>query len=451
VAKVPFTAGRVAGHSCPPNRAQAFLWDSTTKGLGLRATPAGKPSYVFQSEYQGKTIRVTIGNPDAWSIPDAQAKARELQRHIDEGRDPRQVKAEIVAADVAARVAAKTRKSDEARRSVLVADAWAAYIAYQKTKMKLAHIEKGKKWGERHLADHLNLAQAGGEPKKRGKGLTKPGVLFPLLQMRLGDITADALKQWQRQEAAERANNARQGFELFRAFWRWCASQPDYAPVIDVAAVEDKELRDEVPSRKSKGTDSLESVQLAAWFDAVRGLSNPVISAYLQCLLLTGARREELAELKWADVDFRWGSLWVKDKVEEAGRKIPLTPYVSHLIASLPRRNEWVFSSSTAAGGRLVEPRIAHNRALSVAGLPLVTLHGLRRSFITLTEWVEMPTGVCAQITGHKPSATAERHYKQRPLDLLRKWHTAFERWVLEQAGVAFDVKAEPGKLRVIS
>ncbi len=258
---------------------------------------------------------------------------------------------------------------------MLVADAWAAYLKYQQDKMRLAHIEKGKKWGERHLADHLNLSQAGGEPKKRGKGLTKPGVLFPLLQMRLGDVSADALKQWQRQEAAERANNARQGFELFRAFWRWCASQPDYAPVIDAAAVEDKELRDEVPSRKRKGADSLESVQLAAWFEAVRGLSNPVISAYLQCLLLTGARREELAELKWADVDFKWGSLWVKDKVEEAGRKIPLTPYVSHVIASLPRRNEWVFSSPTAEGGRIVEPRIAHNRALSVAGLPLVTLH----------------------------------------------------------------------------
>ena len=42
---------------------------------------------MFQSVYQGKDVRLTIGSPAAWSIPDAQAKARELQRLIDEGHD----------------------------------------------------------------------------------------------------------------------------------------------------------------------------------------------------------------------------------------------------------------------------------------------------------------------------------------------------------------------------
>jgi hypothetical protein len=37
---------------------------------------------------------------------------------------------------------------------------------------------------------------------------------------------------------------------------------------------------------------------------------------------------------------------------------------------------------------------------------------------------------------GHKPSATAEKHYKQRPLDLLRLWHERIEAWVLGQAGI---------------
>jgi hypothetical protein len=50
---------------------------------------------------------------------------------------------------------------------------------------------------------------------------------------------------------------------------------------------------------------------------------------------------------------------------------------------------------------------------------------------------------------GHKPSATAERHYKQRPLDLLRLWHTKIEAWMLEQAGIEF--KHERPSLRVVS
>ena len=105
MAKIAFTAGRIFGFKCPPDKVQAFLWDATVAGLGLRVTPAGKPSYVFQSEFQGRSLRVTIGSPDAWSIPQVQEKARELQRQIDEGRDPREVKAAITAADVAKREA----------------------------------------------------------------------------------------------------------------------------------------------------------------------------------------------------------------------------------------------------------------------------------------------------------------------------------------------------------
>ena len=68
-------APKVASFKCPSDKAQAFLWDATVAGLGLRATPAGKPSYIFQAEFQGRSLRVTIGSPDAWSIPQAQEKA----------------------------------------------------------------------------------------------------------------------------------------------------------------------------------------------------------------------------------------------------------------------------------------------------------------------------------------------------------------------------------------
>ncbi len=127
-------------------------------------------------------------------------------------------------------------------------------------------------------------------------------------------------------------------------------------------------------------------------------IGNPVISSYLQSLLLTGARRNELAALRWADVDFQWKSLSIRDKVE-GERTIPLMPYVEHLIFALPRRNEFVFSSPAAASGRLEEPRNPHNKALTAAALPALSLHGLRRSFGTLSEWVEVPAGIVAQIS----------------------------------------------------
>lgn len=442
--KENFTAERVAQFKAEAGKQQSIYWDAKTPGLGLRVTAAGAKSYIFETRLHGKTIRLTIGDLRTWAIGKAQAKATEYKTLTDQGIDPRQQAAEQRAKVEAAQADAKSR-------TALVADAWDAYLAHQKDKMQHVHIERGKRWGARHLADHENLSQAGGEKKKRGEGLTKPGVLYPLLQMRMADITADTLKAWQRKEAETRANNARQGFEMFRAFWRWCASRPEFVGVIDAQAVEGKELRDEVPSRKSKRFDVLERGHLSAWFGAVRGLRNPVVGAYLQALLLTGARREEMAWLRWQDVDFQWGSIWLKDKVAEEGRKVPLTPYLRNLIAALPRRNEWVFSSPTAKlnAGRIAEPRIPHNRALSVAGLPQVTLHGLRRTFASLAEWVEMPAGVVAQIMGHKPSATAEKHYIDRPLDLLAVWHGKYEAWILEQAGIEF--KQEQLGLRVVA
>lgn len=63
-------------------------------------------------------------------------------------------------------------------------------------------------------------------------------------------------------------------------------------------------------------------------------------------------------------------------------------------------------------------------------------LDDLRRSFGSLAEWTETQAGVVAQVNGHKPSAIAEKHYRRRPLDLLRSWHIKIEAWILEQAGI---------------
>ena len=69
-----------------------------------------------------------------------------------------------------------------------------------------------------------------------------------------------------------------------------------------------------------------------------------------------------------------------------------------------------------------------------------------------MQSWLQrVPAGVVAQLMGHKPSATAERHYTVRPLDLLRVHHEKIEAWILEQAGIVLDAKAEPGKLRVVA
>ena len=408
------------------------MWDVTAPGLGLRATPAGKPAYVFQSVYQSKDLRITIGSPAAWSIPDAQAKARELQRLIDEGKDPRDLKRDALAAQAEKQAAA-------AVQAVTVGEVWAVYLEARRPR-----------WGERHYDEHLLLVKPGGVASKRAAGgVTAPGILHPLLGLALRDLTAPVIEAWAEREAQTRPAAARLAWRCLKAFLSWCAEQPGYAPVLPgVNPAKTNKARESLGKAGVK-QDALLKEQLPAWFDAVRQLQNPVIAAYLQTLLLTGARAGEVLGLRWEDINTKWRGLTIRDKVEGT-RVIPLTPYVHNLLAALPRRNEFVFSSTTAAGGCIVIPRNPHHDACAVAGIDGLTVHGLRRSFKSLTEWLEIPAGVVAQIMGHKPSATAEKHYTVRPLDLLRVHHERIEAWILEQAGVPFDAKAAPGALRVV-
>lgn len=444
MAKANLTASRVANHKCPDGVAQSFLWDEKTPGLAVRATPSagvnadGKPlpqvlAYVFQGRVSGKSFRLTIGSVKSWMLDDAQAEARRLQGLIDQGKDPREEKAAAAAEAAAKRDAAK---AERLRNEVTGLSAWVIYCE-----------ERRHMWSERNHADHLSFASAGGVKRKLGKGKTIPGPLYALLSLPLVAIDAPAVEQWVKRESKTRPARALLGFRLLRAFLNWCAEHQDYAALVQPGACKTKKTREALPKVIAKD-DALQREQLPAWFAEVRKLS-PVMSAYLQALLITGARREELLGIQWGDIDFQWGRLTIRDKVE-GERTIPLTPYVAHLLAALPRRNEWVFASPHGTGGRVKEPRGPHVQALQAAGLPHITLHGLRRSFGTLAEWCEVPVGIVAQIQGHKPSAIAEKHYRVRPIDLLRQWHTKIEAWMLEQAGIYFAAD-HPKGLRMVS
>lgn len=445
MAKIAFTAGRVAAFTCPPDRQQAFLWDDDVKGLGLRAKRNGAPAYIFQRQHDGKTVRITIGSPGAWTIPMAREKARELQRQIDEGHNPAEVKRDAIATKAAEREAAKAAADAEAARqaraertaTLTVGEAWAAYIT-----------DRTPHWSARHLDDHVKLSAAGGRPAMRGKRTTIAGPLNALMIEPLGSLTPERIEQWAKIEATTRPTRARLAWRLLRAFLSWCQEQKDFAPLVPANVAKNKRAREALGKPKAK-QDALLREQLPGWFAAVRQIENPAIAAALQFLLLTGCRLNEALGLRWDDVNVKWKGITMHDKVE-GERVIPLTPCVAQMLAALPRRNELVFSSPTAKDGAVTRPHRRHVEACAVAGIEGLTLHGLRRSFGTLTEWLEIPAGVVAQIMGHKPSATAEKHYRVRPLDLLRVHHERIEAWMLEQAGVAFQPQAEPKRLHAI-
>ena len=439
--RVRLTAGRVDAFTCPAGKSQAFLWDTEAPALALRVTPTGRKTYVFESRLNGATLRLSIGTAADWPLEKARGEAQRLKVLVDSGTDPRELERQQQAAQAAERAAAVAKVKADKVAAVTVGEVWADYL------------EKRRPfWGDLHYRDHIDKAKAGGLPSGRrggGKQLTKPGPLAALMPLALKDLDQATIERWAANEGKTRPSSARLAWRLLTVFLTWCAEQPEYANLLpDKNPAKTKKAREALGKAGTK-SDVLQREQLAAWFAAVQQIQNPVIAACLQMMLLTGARPGEVLALRWEDVNTQWKGISIRDKVEGT-REIPATPYTLHLLAALPRRNEWVFSSPTSASGCLTEPNNPHTRACAAAGLEGLTLHGLRRSFASLTEWLEVPAGVVAQIQGHKPSATAEKHYKVRPLELLRVHHERIAACILEQAGIVFDAQAEPGKLRVV-
>lgn len=134
--------------------------------------------------------------------------------------------------------------------------------------------------------------------------------------------------------------------------------------------------------------------------------------------LCCGLRRGELLGLKWADFDFVRGLLHVRrQKVRVAGKIIEGAPKTETSIRDIPLSDDlvselrgfssdgYVLSCSDRQLGR-------HLRlTLSAAGLPDVTLHGLRHTMAATAATEGIPIKVLQGILGHAQYSTTADIY----------------------------------------
>lgn len=156
MAKINFTTDRIADHVCDPGKTASFLWDASCPSLGLRTAapsakkPGGAKSFIFQAKLNREVIRITIGRITDWSIPDARTEARRLMALVDSGQDPRQVKADALAAKQAEREAkaaeAAAQAAKQLRESVTLGQIWEVYCA-----------DRSPLWSDLHRRDHASI------------------------------------------------------------------------------------------------------------------------------------------------------------------------------------------------------------------------------------------------------------------------------------------------------
>ena len=141
-------------------------------------------------------------------------------------------------------------------------------------------------------------------------------------------------------------------------------------------------------------------------------------AAALRLLIFTGARRNEILQLKWEYVDFERGLLLLPDS--KTGRKtIVLSAPALAILAGLPRSGPYVM-----IGADLDRPRHDLNRPWKRirqrAGLEGVRIHDLRHSFASVAVGGGLGLPIVGKLLGQSSPATTAR-YAHLDSDPLRR------------------------------
>ncbi len=264
----------------------AFLWDTDTRGFGVKITPAGKRVYLLQYRLGGrgsKTRRYTIGSHGAWTPAAAEAEAKRLLMLVGQGKDP--------ADDKRQRVREATDLTFDA-----VADRFEA-------------LEVPKRWVKSggFVKDALRLHL---RPKLGKRAL--PSITGQEIVALLDDLKGGP---------AMRRNVYAVAHRLFR--WSQGRGEIDRNPLEGVEAPKPVASRDRVLSDSELRLVWIASDELPRAFCAL-----------VRLLLLTGQRRDEVAALEWQELDRDRGE-WILPSARAKNNREHLVPLSPQAVAEL--------------------------------------------------------------------------------------------------------------------
>lgn len=160
--------------------------------------------------------------------------------------------------------------------------------------------------------------------------------------------------------------------------------------------------------------------------------------------LYAGLSAEEIAQLKWSDIDSQNGALNV------SGRAIPLSEDLSNILLNEKQLGAYVIYSRKAKGGPTTRMNIAWTarNELNAAGLPDITLRDLRALYI-LRAVEKFPMKEVARISGFEIVTLRDFIKNNRPAEPLPKpqtnqappWDATQFKTALEKEGDTLDTR----------
>ncbi len=395
----------------PPISGRNVLWDSVVANdaslpgsFGLRVTPNGVKSWIIMYRIEdpkepGKIKQQyrKVGSYPSILLAQARKTARDALKLAGQGIDP---------------IKAKEANKQTIAAVKTVSEAVDSFI-------KRHAKQKNRSWKTIERSFSLHVIPVLG--KKPLPSVT-PTDIYAIL---------DRLMDTGQPYAANRV------LAHVRKFFNWCVERQlvSETPTQNIKSPGQEQARDRI----------LDNDELGSLWTACGVIGWPFGPCF-KLLMLTAQRRNEVARLRWADVDFD-KKLWSLPKeATKANRQhdIPLTPAVIEILKAIPRNGEYVFSTTgktPISGFSKVKPRFDRLMASEIEELSAWRIHDIRRTVASGMAKISIAPHVIEKVLNHSTgqisgvAAVYNRHtYLREKTDALNAWANALKS-IVESVG----------------
>ena len=367
-----------------------FIWDTELTGFGLRIRPGGSKTFVAQYRVgggrSGATRRFTIGRYGVLTVEEARLEAKMVLAAAVQGGDPSGARKAI-------------------RQEMTVAE-----LIDQFATKGTDHLKpRNKRWMLARLQHHL-VPLIG---RKKISAVRAADVEQVMRDVRDGKTAKDVKTGFRARVivrggsgAATRAARDLSAVYTFAMRQEWVTSNP--CTLVKKPA-----------DRRRTRFLTLGEVQRLG--EALEGLlgdgANPKSIAIMRLWALTGCRRDEIAALQWAEVDFERACLRLHDS--KTGHSVrPLSGAAIALLKALPQAScsPYVFPSEDGRTFYQGTKRF-WVKVVKRAGLPGVTPHTLRHTIGSAAVSSGETLAMTGALLGHASaqSTSIYAHMQQDP------------------------------------
>lgn len=352
----------------PPPSGRISVVDALCKNLHLRISCHGTKTFSVMLRIDGRLCRRTLGEYPALKLSVARKEALRLQREAADAKQGVQVAASLPPIQPPAAAPA--------------AITYAALVT---------------SYTDLHLRPNTRAGESGSK-------IFEQEVMKPFMARAAASISrAELVAVLDRVVADGKPHGAENLRKSLHAMFAWAVSR-DTLPSNPCAGVRP-------PVRGNQRDRVLTDAEIVAVLGACDKVPAP-FGAMVRVLILTGARRCEVAEMRWRELE---GNVWTLPAARSKNGRanvLPLPPAVMAVLNSMPRYggdNDYVF---TTTRGKRPSSNFGKRKVIldSVSGTSGWRLHDLRRVWRTRASQLGVSREVARRVVGHSVDTLDSRY-----------------------------------------